>query len=163
MLLVGSLRGTSSKSRRRARVHLTVDLEIVAPAVGVAELRGERLHQRDRQRVEVERAVRLVLIQERMPARFGVGAVLLDDRPNQAIAVAEVVLQRAPLRWPAARLISRRETPSIPRAGEERSAARMICSARVSSPFAVCHECRPLPSASSRSLSYLHPWLIRLH
>ena len=118
-------------ARPRPRVHLAVDLQVIAAAVGIGELRGERQHQRGGQRMQVVKAFRLVLVEQHVPAGLGVGAVLVDDRAESALRSPKWYCSELLFRWPAARLISRSETLSMPRSANNRSAAPMSC-ARVS-------------------------------
>ena len=70
------------------------DAQVAAAAVVVVQLGDERQHERRRQGADVVDAVRLVLVEQRVAAGVDLAAVLVEDRPQQALAVAEVVLQR---------------------------------------------------------------------
>ena len=98
----------------------------VAPTVRVGELRRERLHQRSRQDMEVDARRGLVLVEQRVPARLGVGAVLVDDRAHEPVAVAEVVLERAGVALPGGAVDLAERDPVDAAARESRSADRMI-------------------------------------
>ncbi len=78
----------------RPRVELAGDLQVLAAAVGVGELGGERQHERGRQSPQVVGAGLLVLVEQRMATRLGVALVLVEHRPDHGVAVTEVVLDR---------------------------------------------------------------------
>ena len=71
---------------------LGVDLQVLAPTVGVGQLRRQGPHQRRRQGTEAARRLRLVLVEHGVAAGVDLGIVLGVDGPHHAVAVAEVVL-----------------------------------------------------------------------
>ena len=112
----------------RPAVELRRDLDVLAAAVGVAQLGGQRRHQRRAQRPQVVLARLLVLVEQGVAPRLGVAAVLLDQGPDEPVPVPEVVLHRP-------RVALARGPVDLPQGdavdaarGEQGSAARMICS-----------------------------------
>ena len=78
----------------RAVHQLGRDPQVAAPAVGVVQLGDERQHERRGQRPDVVDAVGLVLVEQGVAPGVDLTAVLGHDRPQQALAITEVVLQR---------------------------------------------------------------------
>ena len=70
------------------------DAQVAAAAVVVVQLGDEREHERRREGADVLDAVRLVLVEQRVAARVDLPAMLVEDRAQQALTIAEVVLQR---------------------------------------------------------------------
>jgi hypothetical protein len=78
--------------RRRPPVELGGHLQVRPPTVGIGQLGRHRQHQRSGQRPQVVGRCVLVLVEQGVAAGLCVAAVAVDDALDQALAVAEVVL-----------------------------------------------------------------------
>ena len=99
------------------------DAQVVA-AARVVQLVDEREHERRGEPADVRRACRLVLVEQPVADGVDLPPVLDHDRPQQTPTRSpKWYCNDVVLRWPASRLISRSDTPSMPRQANSRSAA----------------------------------------
>ena len=102
MLSVGVAAPRIGQDRRFVRLDLGVgavdqlggDAQILASAGWIVQLGDERLDERRGEHADVGRAVGAVAVEEGVAGGVDPASVLGHDRPQQALAVAEVVLQR---------------------------------------------------------------------